>query len=75
MIAATGTLDTIAVTAPILRLSNCCIFLHKLILFIWQIWLLLGQSTNLNNKDIVTLDIINLGTDNKHKTPNQNKNT
>jgi len=42
-------------------------------LFIWQIWLLLAQSTNSNNKDIVTLDIINPKTDNKHKTPNQNQ--
>jgi len=33
-------------------------------LFIWQIWLLLAQSVNSNNKDIVTLDIINPETEN-----------
>ena len=73
MIAATGTimlvLDTVVVTAPILRLSNYCIFC-TIILFIWQIGLLLEQSANPNNKDIVTLDVINPETDNKHKTPN-----
>jgi len=31
------------------------------------------RSANPNNKDIVTLDIINPETDNKHKTPNQNQ--
>jgi len=65
-------LDTVAVTTPIRRLSNCCIFCPTNI-FIWQIWLLLAQSVNSNNKDIVTLDIINPETENKHKTPNQNQ--
>jgi len=64
----------VAVTTPILRLSNCCIFCTTGIIHLAD---LAAASTVVNRikKNIVTLDIINPEAENKHKTPNQNQNS
>ena len=59
----------VAISTLILRLSNCCIFCTTSTVHLAH----LARSVNLNKKNIVTLDIINPETENKHKIPNQNQ--